>query len=120
MKREIIRSQRLKTLIHCQLYGPAGAPDGQLALRTKITSNLDLSDSKYKHFSREGKPNGRQTKITQVFFPGFRIMNTTAATQIMIPTVIFIERGSLNSTVPIRMAVKGSKTPRTEVFVGPI
>lgn len=47
MKREIIRSQRLKTLIHCQLYGPAGAPDGQLALRTKITSNFDLTNQSY-------------------------------------------------------------------------
>ena len=44
MKREIIRSKGLKTLIHCQLYGPVGAPDGQLALRTKITSNFDSSN----------------------------------------------------------------------------
>ncbi len=53
-------------------------------------------------------------------FPGFRIMKMTAATQMAIPTAIRAVSASPNSTVPIRMAVSGSNTPRTAVFVGPI
>ena len=47
-------------------------------------------------------------------------MNTTAATQTRMPAAIFRLIGSPNITVPIRMAVSGSNTPRTEVLVGPM
>ena len=49
-------------------------------------------------------------------FPGFRIINTTAATQIATPSPILGVMDSPNRSVPISMAVSGSKTPRTEVF----
>lgn len=54
------------------------------------------------------------------FFPGFRIINTTAATQMAMPNAILSVMDSPNRSVPIRMAVSGSKTPRTDVFVGPM
>ena len=47
-------------------------------------------------------------------------MKITAPTQVAIPTAIFIVKGSPNRAVPIRIAVSGSKTPRIEVFVGPM
>ena len=40
--------------------------------------------------------------------------------QTVTPIPILGVRGSPNKIVPIRMAVRGSKTPRMEVFVGPI
>ena len=52
--------------------------------------------------------------------PGFRIMKTTAAMQMAIATDILGVKGSPYISVPIRMAVRGSKTPSTAVFVGPI
>ena len=54
------------------------------------------------------------------FFPGFTIMKTTAAMQMAMPRAIFVVRGSLKKRVPMRMAVRGSKTPRMAVFVGPM
>ena len=54
------------------------------------------------------------------FRPGLRIMKTTAPTQREMPIPILSVRGYLNRRVPIRMAVRGSTTPRMEVFVGPI
>ena len=47
-------------------------------------------------------------------------MKMTAATQMAMPTAIRAVKGSPNRSVPIRMAVSGSKTPRTAVLVGPI
>ena len=47
-------------------------------------------------------------------------MKITAPTQMAIPTAIFKVKGSPNRAVPIRIAVSGSKTPRIEVFVGPM
>ena len=52
--------------------------------------------------------------------PGFRIMKMTAATQMAMPIAIRKVKGSPNSSVPMRMAVKGSNTPRTAVLVGPM
>ena len=47
-------------------------------------------------------------------------MKTTAAMQMAMPRAIFVVRGSLKKRVPMRMAVRGSKTPRMAVSVGPI
>ena len=52
--------------------------------------------------------------------PGFRIMKTTAATQMTIPTTILPVKASPYTSVPIRMAVSGSNTRSTAVLVGPI
>ena len=43
-------------------------------------------------------------------------MKTTAPTHMATPTAIFGVRGSPNSTVPMSMAVRGSNTPRIDVF----
>ena len=43
-----------------------------------------------------------------------------AEIQIAMPMMMFTVAGSENARVPIRIAVTGSNTPRTEVFVGPI
>ena len=56
----------------------------------------------------------------QFCLPGLRIMKTTAPTQTAIPIPIFSVIGSPKRSVPIKIAVNGSKTPRMEVFVGPI
>ena len=56
----------------------------------------------------------------QFCLPGLRIMKTTAPTQTAMPIPIFSVIGSPKRSVPIRSAVNGSKTPRMEVFVGPI
>jgi hypothetical protein len=47
-------------------------------------------------------------------------MNTTAATQMAISIAILTVKASPNRSVPIKIAVSGSNTPRTAVFVGPI
>ena len=47
-------------------------------------------------------------------------MNVTAAVAIAIPTTIFGVRASPNTSVPTRMAVIGSNTPRTDALVAPI
>ncbi len=52
--------------------------------------------------------------------PGLQDHEDDTATQMAIPTAIRAVSVSPNSTVPIRMAVSGSNTPRTAVFVGPI
>ena len=57
---------------------------------------------------------------TGPYFPGFTIINTTAATQTAIPVAILAVSVSPNISVPIMIAVSGSNTPRTAVFVGPI
>ena len=52
------------------------------------------------------------------FFPGFTTIKTIAATQMAIPTAILAVKTSPNISVPIKIAVSGSNTPRTAVFVG--
>ncbi len=47
-------------------------------------------------------------------------MKVTAMMAIRMPIMMLEVRGSPNMRVPIRMAVMGSKTPRTEAFVAPI
>jgi hypothetical protein len=48
------------------------------------------------------------------------IINVTATIEIVMPKTIFVVNGSWNISVPINMAVIGSKTPNTEAFVAPI
>ena len=48
------------------------------------------------------------------------IMNTTATTEIRMPVTTFVVRASPKTNVPTRMAVTGSKTPRTDAFVAPM
>ena len=43
-----------------------------------------------------------------------------AAIEIIIPTIMPVVSGSLNTSVPISIAVIGSKTPRTDALVAPI
>lgn len=47
-------------------------------------------------------------------------MKVTAAIDIRIPVIIFEVSGSLNTAVPMRMAVIGSNTPSTEALVAPM
>jgi len=64
--------------------------------------------------------NGVRPQLRLAFHRGFIIMNTTAATQMAIPIAILTVKASPNRSVPIKIAVSGSNTPRTAVFVGPI
>lgn len=48
------------------------------------------------------------------------IINVTAAMAMQIPIIIFVVKGSPNTSVPMRIAVMGSKTPSTDAFVAPI
>ena len=48
------------------------------------------------------------------------IINVTATTEIKMPVMMFVVSASPNTTVPTRIAVIGSKTPKTEAFVAPI
>ena len=48
------------------------------------------------------------------------IINVTAAIEITIPATMFVVRASPRNSVPTRMAVIGSNTPKTEALVAPI
>lgn len=48
------------------------------------------------------------------------IINITAAIEIKIPTMIFVVNASPKTNVPMRIAVIGSNTPRTDALVAPI
>ena len=47
-------------------------------------------------------------------------MNITAAIEIKMPTMMFVVIGSPKTNAPIRIAVIGSNTPRTEALVAPM
>ena len=53
-------------------------------------------------------------------FRSLTTMNSTAAIQMAMPTRILAVIGSANISVPTSMPVRGSNTPKTAVFVGPI
>lgn len=55
-----------------------------------------------------------------VYFFVETIIKTTAATERIMPMTIFVDRTSPKTSVPISIAVIGSKTPSTEAFVAPI
>lgn len=65
---------------------------------------------------------GSSASATHSFDPpdGLTIINTTAPMQTAMPRAIFQVIVSPNIRVPIRIAVRGSKTPRMEVLVGPM
>ena len=48
------------------------------------------------------------------------IIKVTATTEIRIPVMMLEVRASPNTKVPTRIAVIGSKTPKTEALVAPI
>lgn len=48
------------------------------------------------------------------------IINITAAIEMKMPTMIFVVNASPKTNVPMRIAVIGSNTPRTDALVAPI
>ena len=59
-------------------------------------------------------------KSSRIYLFVSDIITVTATTEMVMPTTIFVVRGSPNISVPTRIAVIGSKTPSTEAFVAPI
>ena len=53
-------------------------------------------------------------------FRSLTTMNSTAAIQMTMPIRILAVTGSANISVPTKIPVNGSNTPKTAVFVGPI
>ena len=47
-------------------------------------------------------------------------MKRTAAMQMTMPARMFTVSGSPKTSVPTKIAVTGSKAPKTDVFVGPM
>ena len=48
------------------------------------------------------------------------IIKETATIAMQMPIIMFVVSGSPNINVPTRIAVMGSKTPKTDAFVAPI
>ena len=59
-------------------------------------------------------------KSSRIYLFVSDIITVTATTEMVMPTTIFVVRGSPNISVPTRIAVIGSKTPNTDAFVAPI